>query len=537
MSTELDTDPTEVMLRATFAAAADHIEPGAAPALPVDPIQRLTDASDRRPAARWIAAAALIALIAGAATWWTGERRTASVDVSGDLTPESSSLRPFLEPTWVPEGMALITAGQDDRPPQYLADVIAPDGGHATVHWTTSPVWDVPSMRDPRFDQANTRFAGDDRRPDLRVWAEATEPAPRMFAATPADEHPAPTATFIAALVMDRVRSCDRTGCPPYSPSASDSTLRGTTMVRQGPDEPNTGQTALRYTTADGVGSFTVVTYASSRVLPPSTGHALPAPGLTPAFDDDPEGSSQRGTLTGGQPVMELGGQIGNVLIAEFPEASMSVVITSAPNWSETSIPGDGPAFPGLTGTELTRIAESLVVREPTDFAVLSTQLHDDLAGPALSTVNGDEWMVEFGDYTGARAVDSTCLLTASLRLPGPRWLAVAGETCPRPGETPTPEPVAVSGVVALDHGRRAWLGIYDDSVATVRFTFDDGSTTDAPSVTVDGRTERVVAVEIPPNAGSVELLDTDGTAVASASTNRFSARLDGSLWFPPGRS
>jgi hypothetical protein len=43
--------------------------------------------------------------------------------------------------------------------------------------------------------------------------------------------------------------------------------------------------------------------------------------------------------------------------------------------------------------------------------------------------------------------------------------------------------------------------------------------------------------VELPATSGSVELLDVDGVSITSASMAEFDARLDGSLWFPPGRT
>jgi hypothetical protein len=260
----------------------------------------------------------------------------------------------------------------------------------------------------------------------------------------------------------------------------------------------------------------------------------VPAPGLASVFKDDPELSTRSGRLRGGQPFTEWRGSNDSTLIVEFPDSVMSAVVSSPPVPSE---PSDPQVSVGLTSDELVEVAESLVPRASGDFTELTTRLHDDTLGPRLASLPGDGWSVEFGDYVGKLSLDQPCLLLASIQLTGPRWETPGGGACPERDTDPASDPVAMTGVIGLDHGRRALLGIYDDRVTTVRLSFADGTTLEPPTTPIEQRNARVLAVELPATAMSVTLLDERGQPLTSASPTAFDNRLDSPLWTaPPGR-
>jgi hypothetical protein len=257
----------------------------------------------------------------------------------------------------------------------------------------------------------------------------------------------------------------------------------------------------------------------------------VPAPGLASVFKDDPELTTRSGRLRGGEPFTEWRGSNGSALIVEFPNSAMSAVVSSPPVPTE---PTDPRVSVGLTSDELVEVAESLAPRESGDFTELTTRLHDDTVGPRLASLPGDGWSVEFGDYVRPLSVDQPCLLLASVRLTGPRWETPGGGACPEQITDPLADPVAMTGVIGLDHGRRALLGIYDDRVTSVRLSFADGTTLEPPTTAIEQRTARVLAVELPATAVSVTLLNAGGQPLTSASPTAFDNRLDSPLWTPP---
>lgn len=528
MSTDLDTDPTEALVRATFAAAADSLAIDEPPVLSADDGAVVPLAGRRRHPMRWGVAAAVVALLAGGATWMAS-RPDVPVVVQDQSPPSDGSFEPFLEPTWVPDGMVLMSAVQYDRPPQYMADVVAPDGGHATVHWTNSSRWDLPTMRDPGFDTAPARIDGTPLQPDLRVWAARTGPAPRYNGTTPPDVHPEPTPAFLQALAAAVGTGCSDADCSTLSLPGTDPAFVGARIVRQGPDDRNGSQTTLYFRTIDGTGFVNVRTWNTSWTTPESGDVVMPAPGIATPLPDDPDFVLERLTVSGGHRALRSHDSQTDTLIVGFDDDSMTAAITSQPNWAPDSEAGDPPTFAGLDRATTIRIAASLRPRIGADFITLADRLQDQAIGPTLASITGDGWTAAVGDYTGPFDVESDCLLLMTFRPTRQAGAQFGGEPClRRAGST---EPVVTAGPIVLADGRRAWGGLFHDEVAAVRLTFADGTVIERPTVAIPGREVRALVADVPLLGGTAELLAVDGSTLATAATTTFGAEAYEPMW------
>lgn len=514
MTTDAPHRSADTLLRDTFDAAAERLDVGPPPRLDMV-THPATD--DRRPrAGGWLAAAAAVALVVGMA-WVVG---SGDDPVPVSTTPSSiasAGPRPFhefAEPTWIPDGLVLTDAAQDDRPMQYTVDVVTPDGEHATLHWTINADFDDPVWRDgaaPGGELAPTGVVDlptDARtRPDLHAWGEATPGPATSRLPAPAAPDPA-SAITIRSLLRDLASQCATGPCNRYEPSDA-----GVSVLRFGPDGPSYAPTRLSYW-GKGIGFLQVTTWPVTGAVPPADG-TLPTPGFGTAGLDDVD-FAVHDTTVDGRRALAIGGDV----LVELPDAGLTVLVRSG----ASSIEGSEPSLPPVPEETLVRVAESLEVRTGPEFSSTYRRARTGLVDTVVASVDTGSMVFDVATYSPELV--SECRLMATAREAAFGTPIFGIDACADPASYSGPRNGAawMFGTMPRADAQRSVIGVFDATVARVRIGTSSGASIERATVPIPGSDATVIAVDIPAGGGTATLFDAAGGIVTTPEPLEYTA-------------